>query len=231
MEKIKSKRGRKPKNKNIQPKFINNKDDEDMPIIVHLPIKLNENNNFCCEKKVEPIKKQKIVKSYKEVFKIKFDNNSKCWWCRYSFDNEKVELPENYYNDYFYCIGNFCSYNCATAYNIDQNDENVFKRQSLLHLQYKKVYNEYKKIKSSPSWKILKEAGGNISIEEYRKNLITNDENYLYLKPPMISRISYIEKTSSQILMNENDYALRRTKPLKSKNYSLEQSIGLKILA
>ena len=140
-------------------------------------------------------------------------------------------MPENYYNECFHCIGNFCSYNCAAAYNIELNDENVFKRQSLLHLQYKKVYNEYKNFKPSPSWKILEDAGGNVSIEEYRKNLITNDNNYLYLKPPMISRISYIEKTSSKIFKGDNDFVLKRSKPLKSTNYSLEQSIGLKILA
>ena len=38
-----------------------------------------------------------------------------------------------YFNDKFYCSGNFCSYNCALAYNIDQND-NVWKKTSLLNL-------------------------------------------------------------------------------------------------
>ena len=47
----------------------------------------------------------------------------------------------------------------------------------------------------------------------------------------MINRISYIEKTASKILKDNNDFVLKRSKPLKSKNYSLEQSIGLKILA
>ena len=229
MEKPKSKRGRKPKNKINQTTFINNKIDETIPIIVHLPIQLNEDKP--CETIVDKPRQRKTRKSDKEVFKVELDNNAKCWWCRYNFNTERVELPENYYNDYFYCIGNFCSYNCATSYNIELNDENVFKRQSLLHLQYKKIYNEYKSFKPSPSWKILKDAGGTVSIEEYRENLISNDNNYLYLKPPMISRISYIEKTSSKILKSDNDFVLKRSKPLKSKNYSLEQSIGLKILA
>jgi hypothetical protein len=228
MDKFKSKRGRKPKNKIIDAPIINTVVDETSPIIVHLPINLNENlkDTTCSSKKN---KTNKVKNSDKEVFKVKLDNKLKCWWCRYNFNTERVELPENYYNECFHCIGNFCSYNCAVSYNIEMNDENVFKRQSLLHLQYKKIYNEYKKIKPAPSWKILEDAGGNVTIDNFRKNLINNDSNYLYLKPPMISRISYIEKTSTNIINNNNNFTLKRSTPLKSKNYSLEQSIGLKI--
>lgn len=226
MDKPKSKRGRKPKNKNSQNKMIVSEIDKTVPIIVHLPINLKEDKeeNYKEDKKV----KTKIKVDDKQVLKIDINDKAKCWWCRYSFETERVELPENYYNDYFYCIGNFCSYNCATSYNIELNDENVFKRQSLLHLQYKKIYNEYKYFKPSPSWKILEDAGGTVSIEEYRKNLTSNDYNYLYLKPPMISRIAFVEKISTKISKNSNDIILKRSKPLKSKNYNLEQTFGLK---
>ena len=95
-----------------------------------------ENISDNVDKQTEFTYRKVLEESMKEL-----DNNTKCWWCRYNFNTERVELPENYYNDYFYCIGNFCSYNCATSYNIELNDENVFKRQSLLHLQYKKIYN------------------------------------------------------------------------------------------
>ena len=133
MEKVKSKRGRKPKNKINETPFINNKIDETLPIIVHLPIQLNEDNS--CNKLIEKPKKKRTNNCDKEVFKIELDKTTKCWWCRYNFNTERVELPENYFNECFYCTGNFCSYNCAAAYNIELNDENVFKRQSLLHLQ------------------------------------------------------------------------------------------------
>lgn len=228
MDKPKSKRGRKPKNKEAINKSIISEVDETIPIIVHLPINLQD-NEIVEEKMVETKKyKKNKQENNKQVFKVELNGKAKCWWCRYSFDTERIELPENYYNDYFYCIGNFCSYNCASSFNIELNDENVFKRQSLLHLQYKKIYNEYKEFKPSPSWKILEDAGGNISIEEYRKNLITNDYNYLYLKPPMISRISFVEKTSNKFMRNDIDFVLKRSKPLKTKNYNLGNSFGIK---
>ena len=58
MEKVKSKRGRKPKNKINETPFINNKIDETLPIIVHLPIQLNEEPS--CNTIIEKPKKKKI---------------------------------------------------------------------------------------------------------------------------------------------------------------------------
>jgi hypothetical protein len=159
------------------------------------------------------------------------NNNSKCWWCTYSFDTPAVELPEHYYNNLFFSSGKFCSYNCAMAYNIDINDENVSKRNSLLYLHYKKTYNTDILINPSPSWKILKDYGGTIDINDYRNNFISNKINYLYIKPPLVSRISYVEQipvNDSIELVKTNDYLLKRKKPLNSTKYSLESTIGLK---
>jgi hypothetical protein len=50
------------------------------------------------------------------------------------------------------------------AYNIDINDENISKRTSLIYMMYKKTYNQYKIIKQAPSWKILTDFGGILSI-------------------------------------------------------------------
>ena len=113
-------------------------------------------------------------------------------WCKHSFDTHKIELPIRFYNDKFYCYGNFCSYECCEAYNIDLNDENVYHRSSLLKYHYFKTYGEFKNINKAKDWKILKTFGGNVDITEFRNHFYTS-EDCNYLKPPMISRYPHIE--------------------------------------
>lgn len=238
-KKTKSKRGRKPKNMSKDVKIFKPEVNEDIPIITHLPIKL-ENEKSIEEKinKDDIITKlqkkltnleNKISNNKPIAYQIKNDKNVDCWWCRHSFDTVKVELPENYYNDTFFCIGNFCSYNCASSYNIELNDENVYKRQSLLYMKYKNTYNEYKKIVPAPSWKILEKAGGSVSIEKYRENFINNSEDFIYLKPPMVSRIAYIEYIPMNKNFNTNEkYILKRNKPLRKGTYNLQDFIKVK---
>ena len=249
----KQRRGRKPKGKIIQ--YAKIQKDVEAPIIAHLPIQYMEDNDIFIKSTETPNKKNvatskdKKIKelqnkidmlskklnvyekdSTPEIFKVNDIKNSKCWWCRYSFNTPKVELVEHYFDEKFYCIGNFCSYNCTLAYNINLNDENVSKRTALLHFHYKKTYDKHIVIRPAPSWKILQEAGGPTNINEYRENFITNKNNYLYIKPPMVSRIAHIEKTPRIIknIQKNHDYVLKRSKPLKSSKYTLESTMGLK---
>jgi hypothetical protein len=175
------------------------------------------------------------------VYNIEINTDTKCWWCKNSFNCPNVTLPEQYFDDTFYCIGNFCSYNCAKAYNIDLNDNNVWKRESLLNLMYYKTYNVNKHIEPSPTWIILKEFGGFMTINEYRKNFETNNSEYILLYPPMISRQMQIEESYNKMDINtktlnkldklfypETSYTLRRTKPIETSQLNLEKTMGLK---
>ena len=248
-----NKRGRKPKSHIIPTlKTYNN---TNTPIIAHLSINysdiINEENEDFFIKSIPEIddncKEIKILKNKIHELTDKLEKcekvnkpvvdiidatcKSKCWWCKYSYNTSTVELPEYYFNNMFYYIGKFCSYNCAMAYNIDINDGNISKRNSLLYLHYKNTYNKIDKIVSSPSWKILKDFGGTIDIEEYRNNFITNSINYIYIKPPLVSRITYIEKiptVETTEVIKTNDFILKRSKPLNSTKYTLESTIGLK---
>ena len=104
-----------------------------------------------------------------------FNNNVKCWWCKNLFEMPPVQLPEDYYNNTFYCIGHFCSFNCTKSYNLDLNDLLLWKRESLLNLLYYLTYSEYKYIEPSPHWLILEEFGGILSIDDFNKN--SNDDH------------------------------------------------------
>ena len=163
---------------------------------------------------------------------IECNNDSNCWWDKHSFATPPVEMPESYYNCIFTCTGKFCSWECMMAYNIDINDENISKRASLIYYKYKLTYNKDILIKPAPSWKILDTFGGPINIENYRENLTVNTVDYNYIKPPIISRISYVEKIpikKNLEILKTDEVILKRSKPLKTTKYNLEDIMGFKV--
>lgn len=174
------------------------------------------------------------------IYNIDIKQETKCWWCKNSFNTPNVVLPEQYFNGTFYCIGNFCSYNCSKAYNIDINDTNIWKRESLINLMYYMTYNRFKEIEPSPSWLILKEFGGFMLINDFRKNFETNNSEYILLYPPLISRQMQIEESYKKtnvtgpvnkldkLFFSENNYSLKRSKPVETSQLNLEKTMGLK---
>jgi hypothetical protein len=173
---VKKKRGRKPKNYNFllskqnQPITEEDVNTNEENIIFHLPITINEINNLDntdLDLFIKPENKDihdesdNIVLSLNtsspkinsnnvvhkiQTYNLNFNKNTKCWWCRNSFSTPSVELPEDYYNEIFYCIGNFCSFNCVKSYNLDLNDSFTWKRESLINLLYNKTYSNIKEI-------------------------------------------------------------------------------------
>lgn len=200
--------------------------------------------------------KRKIRTLEKKLFKLEMNKNSlttvhklvlnnenkniSCWWCKHEFCTPAVSLPESYYDRKYYTIGCFCSYNCALSFNLDLSDDKTWLRTSLLNKLYYDTYNENSKIVPAPSWFILKKFGGILDIEDYRKELVVNSRDYILLKPPLISRLTFIEENlenndSVEVPINtikkffdNSDKVLKRSKPLKTSIYSLESTMGLK---
>jgi len=172
---------------------------------------------------------------------IIFNNNTKCWWCKNTFDTPPVQLPENYYNETFYCIGNFCSYNCVKSYNLDLNDSALYKRESLINLLFFLTYSKYKHIVLAPHWLTLEEYGGLLNINEFRKNMVFNTKEYTILHPPLISRQMQIEESYKINKLKEvhidklnkiyseidSEYIIKRNKSLTSSQLNLESTMGL----
>ena len=172
---------------------------------------------------------------------MNFNKNTKCWWCKNCFSSPPVQLPEDYYNETFYCIGHFCSFSCMKSYNLDINDSLLWKRESLINLLYYMTYSEYKDINPAPNWITLEEFGGNLSIEQFRENSIINTKEYLVLHPPLVSRQMQIEESYKLNKLKEvpidkvnkiyseidSDYAIKRKNPIQSKQLNLETTMGL----
>lgn len=177
------------------------------------------------------------------IYNINICENTKCWWCKYNFNNPNLSLPEQYFDSTFYCFGNFCSWECMKSYNIDTNDNCIWKRESLINLMYYYTYGCFKEIKYAPSWLILEDFGGNLSIELFRKNFEIINIDYLVLHPPLISRQLQIEESykkveNNNVVVNKldkllfdqsiNNLLLKRTKPIETSQINLEKSMGLK---
>ena len=172
---------------------------------------------------------------------LNFTKNSKCWWCRNSFSTPCLQLPEDYYMETFYCIGNYCSFNCMVSYNLDLNDTLSWKRTSLINLLYYLTYGHHKIITAAPHWMTLIEYGGTLHIDSFRENSIVNTKEYLVLHPPLISRQMQIEESYKLNKLREvpidkvnkiysevdSEFTIKRTKPVQSTHYNLENTMGL----
>ena len=209
-------------------------------------IKFKEENN-CKQNKSEETEDKLIEKINQKILgknlnkinvhNIQFKQNTKCLWCKHSFSTLHVEMPEDYYNDTFYCYGHYCSWNCMMAYNIDLNDTATWKRASLINLMFYKTYGFFKEIIPAPSWLMLEDFGGILEINDFRNLFIVNNKDYLVLHPPMITRQLQIEESYKKSLpgivnkieiFQENDLALKRTKPIDANNFNLEKTMGLR---
>lgn len=151
-----------------------------------------------------------------------------CWWCCHNFNTIPISLPYKYNCDKFHCYGVFCSFNCAAAYNFNNDDHNSYERYMLLNLLYQKITNKKMpvKINLSPPKELLKSFGGYLSIDEYRKNNITNEKSYKLIMPPIISITPQVEENINYMINNKNDYRLKRKNPIVSKSKTLEKFIS-----
>ena len=222
MEQTPKKRGRKPKG-TVQITSKPNNVEHD--IIIHLPLVEEKPIELpVIPKQIKPKKKQKEVYAYE----VEIGDGVQCWWCRHCFNTNKVELPYKYFDSNFYCFGNFCSYECCEAYNINMNDENVSNRSSLLKFHYYKTYGCFKNIKQANDWKIIKGLGGHIDIEKFRENSTQHTDDYLFLKPPMVTRYGHIEKVNITVKKkSKTDLVLKRSKPLKRDKYTLKNLVEI----
>ena len=117
-----------------------------------------------------------------------------CWNCHNTFETAPIGIPINYVPnpkdekllsriesnlkdmniktdeyDYFETVGVVCSFPCAQSY-ITNNIHNIkfSKSKTLLTLLYKKIYKKTSIIPHAPDWRLLKKAGGHMTVDQWR---------------------------------------------------------------
>ena len=169
-----------------------------------------------------------------------------CFWCCHRFDSRPVILPVRDQGEYIQVMGNFCSPECSMAYLFDMQQDSYarWEQLSLLNRLYGQAVGGA--IKPAPPRQILKMFGGPVSIEDYR-NLVRQGKLRVDIHlPPMVSLLAtmdtkpidfydvsltknVMETVKERLAKAEEVLKLKRTKPLKAWESTLDACINLKV--
>lgn len=185
-------------------------------------------------------------KDYSDIKKIPETSEAACFWCCHTFNNCPVVLPIRDTGAYLEVTGNFCCPECAMAYLFDirQDSHTRWEQLALLHRVYAEICGG--KIHPAPPRSSLKLFGGHFSIQEYRHLIHSHKVRVDIHLPPMVSILATMdtkpidfydasltkgvtETVKERLQKAEEILRLRRTKPLKAWESTLDACINLKI--
>jgi hypothetical protein len=163
--------------------------------------------------------------------------NVHCWWCRHDFNTMPIAIPSEFKDGKFSVYGCFCSFNCSLAHLYDEKGVKQWEKVRLIKLLGQEMGINLDVNKFSPSWKILKQYGGLLTIHQFREGFITN-QNTSILDFPIISRKSQMEIHSSIVPKGSKEFKkkpknlfyLKKKETKKVHKSSLERSMGIRIL-
>lgn len=94
-----------------------------------------------------------------------------CHWCRHRFSSIPIGCPIKKNDNEYIVDGIYCSFNCVLAF-IDSTNNYLYNDSyRLLNNMYYETFNKYMgELMRASSWKLLKEYGGNKTIDEFRDN-------------------------------------------------------------
>jgi hypothetical protein len=169
-----------------------------------------------------------------------------CFWCCHSFDNKPVILPIRDQGEYIQVSGNYCSPECAMAHLFDMHQDSYarWEQLSLLNRLYGQAVGG--PIKPAPPKQILKLFGGPMTIEAYRTLVRQGTLRVDTHLPPMVSLLAtmdtkpidfydvsltknVMETVKERLAKAEEVLKLKRTKPLKAWESTLDACINLKV--
>jgi hypothetical protein len=185
-------------------------------------------------------------KDSSETKQIPTQSDAACFWCCHTFTHRPVVLPTRDMGEYLQVMGNFCSPECALAYLFDMRVD-AHTRWDQLSLLYR-VYGEacQGKIHPAPPRASLTLFGGTLRIQEYRALLVSQKVRVDVHLPPMVSILATMdmkpvdfydasltknvsETVKERLQKAEEVLRLRRTKPLKAWESTLDACLNLKI--
>jgi hypothetical protein len=179
-----------------------------------------------------------------EIRKIPEQVDIACFWCCHRFETRPVVLPVKDQGEYIEVQGNFCTPECAMSYLFDLRMDSYCRWEQLSLLN--RIYGINGPIKPAPPRQILKLFGGPMGIEEYR-NLVRKGHLRVDIHlPPMVSLLAtmdtkpidfydvsltknVMETVKERLDKAEQVLKLKRTKPLKAWESTLDACINLKV--
>jgi len=185
-------------------------------------------------------------KDSSEIKTIPAQSTAACFWCCHGFTHRPVVLPVRDTGEHLIVMGNYCSPECAAAYLFDMRQD-AHTRWEQLALLYR-VYGEVcdNNIHPAPPRSILQLFGGSLTIQEYRGLIRSHKVRVDVHLPPMVSILATMdtkpidfydasltknvnETVKERLQKAEEVLRLRRTKPLKAWESTLDACLNLKI--
>ncbi len=198
---------------------------------------------------IEKYKNITLMVQYKESSDVKelpSSTNVACFWCCHGFEGRPVVLPVRDEGEHLQVYGNFCCPECAMSYLFDirQDSHTRWEQLALLNRVYAESVGGI--IRPAPSRSVLKMFGGPMSIEEYRGVIRKGVARIDVHIPPMISLLStmdtkpidfydasltknVMETVKERLQKAEEVLKLRRTKPLKAWESTLDACMNLRV--
>lgn len=166
-----------------------------------------------------------------------------CFWCAHTFDYQPCIIPEREVDMVYMVYGNFCSPSCGIAYLLTEGlDPHVrWERMALLHRIYDVEGSG--RIFPAPARESLKLFGGPMSIDTFRSIIREKKVRVDVHMPPMVSILGSIDTKPIDFFdMNqkqgppsvpqrsvEEGLRLKRSKPLKERESTLDSVMNIKI--
>ena len=172
-----------------------------------------------------------------------------CWWCCHGIDSQILHLPYKYdYKiDRFSMMGQFCSWECMKAWNMDSKNVRAPEINQFITLYKKRIFGKVTPTRVAPSRYSLELFGGTMTIEKFRSGTENTwvqipNSNYYPLIVNKYKEITSKEKRKESIIITEeskiddinnsestsDDLRLKRPIPLKKAKNNLETLMGLK---
>jgi hypothetical protein len=179
-----------------------------------------------------------------EIRTIPDRTNIACFWCCHSFEWKPVVLPVRDQGEYIQVQGNFCCPECAMSYLFESKQDSYARWEQLSLLN--RIYGSNSPVRPAPPKQILKLFGGPLSIEEYRSLIRDGKLRVDIHLPPMVSLLAtmdtkpidfydvsltknVMDTVKERLAKAEEVLKLKRTKPLKAWESTLDACINLKV--
>jgi len=179
-----------------------------------------------------------------------------CFWCCHGFQGVPCAIPSHILDEVWHMYGNFCSPECASAYLFKEKvDTHIqWERYALLNSLYAEdagvAAGAPQGIRPAPPREVLRMFGGSMDISEYRAIVHEKKLRVDVLTPPMVSIIQtmdtkpidfYDQNLKNVFIRNDIHHKynapgaqglrLRRSKPVKSKESTVEWAMQIQHLA
>ena len=181
-----------------------------------------------------------------KVKKLPSSTHIACYWCSHTFTNQPCIIPESERKGVYKVYGNFCYPECAMAYLLKESiDPHIrWDRMALLYRIYD--IDGKGKIFPAPPRESLQLFGGPLTIESFRATIAGKKVRVDIHIPPIVSIIGSIDTkpidfydTSmksnvtllpfDKIQKAEEGLRLKRSKPLKDKESTLDACMNLSV--